>query len=214
MKRIYYGTQVPSTVTPNRIAILKDKFHIDDAFTVGLFGRISEFKGQHLLIEAVKLLKEQGVIINAFIIGEAFEKNYYKYLKDKTKKLGLEELIRFMDFYDNPHELMACFDCIALTTQKETFGLVLIEAMQVGVAVIGSNAGGVPEIIDHKETGLLFEPLNPVSLAEAIQQLVNDVNLRNKIARAGKEKAMTKFNREIQFQQFYDTIRTLIKNGI
>lgn len=207
--RVYYGTRVPSTVTADRMDELKSKFQIGDTFTVGLFGRISEFKGQHLLIEAVQILKEQGIIIDAFIIGEAFEKDYFNFLKAKIVTLGTDDQIHFMDFYKNPHELMACFDCIVLTTQKETFGLVLIEAMQVGVAVIGSDAGGVPEIIDHEDTGLLFEPMSAQSLAAAIKRLATDVELRNKMAAAGQKIALAKFDLDIQFQEFYDTIRAV-----
>ena len=75
--------------------------------------------------------------------------------------------------------------------------------------MIGSNAGGVPEIIDDEDTGLLFKPMNAKSLAAAIKRLATDVELRNKMAAAGQKIALAKFDLDIQFQEFYDTIRAV-----
>ena len=105
---------------------------------------------------------------------------------------------------------MTCFDVIVLTTKNETFGLVLIEAMLAGIAVIGSNAGGVPEIIDHEQTGLLFETWNVKSLATAIKRLVQNAELRASLARAGQQKARAQFNLDIQYQKFYDVIKGVL----
>jgi glycosyltransferase involved in cell wall biosynthesis len=111
----------------------------------------------------------------------------------------LTDQIHFLDFYEPAIELMSCFDTVVLTTKNETFGLVLIEAMQAGVAVIGSNAGGVPEIIDHNKTGLLFESWNSDSLAKAIRLLYENKDLRHRLAEAGKKKAQSHFQLETQY---------------
>lgn len=210
IRHIYYGVHMPSFVTPERTAELKKKFNFEDKFHVGLFGRVDEYKGQHLLLEAVEKLTEQGLDIYAGIVGAAFDPNYEQSLRELVTEKGLENRIHFFGFYDMPIELMTCFDTIVLTTKHETFGLVLIEAMFAGIAVIGSNAGGVPEIIDHGQTGLLFEPWNADDLAEKIKQLAEDAAFRKSLAAAGQKKAHEQFNAEIQYEKFYQAIKSVI----
>lgn len=199
--QIYYGYSPPAPPDPARTEELRQQFNISGDMVVGLVGRISHYKGQHLLIEAVQKLRKKGINVQAFIIGPAFEKEYAQHLRQMVIDNVLQEQIRFIDFYENPYELMSCFDTVVLTTRKETFGLVLIEAMHAGTAVIGSNAGGVPEIIDDGKTGLLFESWNSDALADTIQKLYEDKELRRRLAVAGQEKAHRNFDQEIQYKK-------------
>jgi glycosyltransferase involved in cell wall biosynthesis len=96
---------------------------------------------------------------------------------------------------------MRCFDLVLLPSYNETFGLVLAEAMRSGVAVIGTNYGGVTEIIDHQKTGLLFEKDNARDLADKIELLYSDKDYRVKLAQQGKAKADKYFNDESHFQK-------------
>ncbi len=163
-------------------------------FEIGLFGRIEPFKGQHLLIEAIDLLRKHGVDAHATIIGHAMDEAYLARLKEDVARRGLEQAVSFSGFHPSPPALMPGFDVIVLTTRRETFGLVLVEAMLCGVAVIGTNAGGVPEIIEHEQSGLLFEPESAVSLASQLERLASDPALRQRLARAGRERAETMFS--------------------
>ncbi len=210
--QIYYGVKLPAEITPEQTAMLKKKFSITGDFTVGLLGRISEYKGQHLLIEAVTRLDQENLRIHAWIIGAPFEPDYLTKLRKMAVVKGAGDRIHFMDFYQNPIELMACFDTVVLTTRNETFGLVLIEAMHAGVPVIGSNAGGVPEIIDHGKTGLLFESWNSESLARQIKRLYDDPDFRRRLARAGQDKARHQFDLDRQYQKVVDVFNDLFTN--
>lgn len=205
--QIYNGIEQPAQLPANTVAKLKQKFHIGSNFTVGLLGRISEYKGQHLLIEALEKLRSEGIKIHALIVGEPFEPGYAQKLERYVNERGLAQQIRFMAFYEKPIELISCLDALVLTTKKETFGLVLIEAMHAGVPVIGSEAGGVPEIIDHQRTGLLFKSWDADSLAEQVKKLFRDEQLRKKLAVAGREKAREMFDAETQ----YGKLLTLMK---
>jgi glycosyltransferase involved in cell wall biosynthesis len=102
--------------------------------------------------------------------------------------------------------IMPCFQVIVLTTHEETFGLVMAEAMRCGVAVIGSRAGGVKEIIDEGISGLMFESGNLVELADALQSLYTDVAKREKLAREGKAKADRMFDQDMHFIQLMQLI--------
>ena len=170
-----------------------------DQFNVGLFGRISEYKGQHLLIEAIDRLRRKGHDVHGWIIGEPFEPSYLEALQGDVARRSLTSHVHFVGFQEQPQELMPAFDVVTLTTKNETFGLVLIEAMRAGVAVIGSREGGVPEIVDHERTGLLFETWNAGALADAIERLYVDSSLRQRLAIAGKREAMESFDRDRQY---------------
>ena len=99
---------------------------------------------------------------------------------------------------------MPCFDAVVLATKCETFGLVLPEAMRAGVAVIGSNCGGVPEIIIHEKTGLLFESENVDDLTAQISNIASDRSFCKKLAKAGKEDADKRFSEEKHFEKLLE----------
>lgn len=103
---------------------------------------------------------------------------------------------------------MSCFDVVILASKCETFGLVLPEAMRAGVVVIGSNCGGVPEIIRHGETGLLFESENAEDLTNQLRKLIDDHQLCIKLASAGKAEADERFSEEKHFQRLLEIFRT------
>ena len=170
-------------------------------FIAGLIGRLEESKGQHLLIDALHAAQQNGRNIKALIVGHEMNPGYRDNLKSQASKLGVLDNIIFQDFTSEPQQLMQLCDCVILATAQETFGLVLPEAMRAGVAVIGSNSGGVPEIIDHQETGLLFESKNALSLYQQIAYYYNDPKRRSGIAEQGKIKADKKFNNDKHFQQ-------------
>jgi glycosyltransferase involved in cell wall biosynthesis len=79
-------------------------------------------------------------------------------------------------------------------TEDEGFGIVLLEAMANGIPVVGSNIGGIPEVIVDGETGFLFEPSNYLDLAEKINILLNNKLLRQKMGQKGQELVKTQFS--------------------
>ena len=207
IRQVYLGAHVPSSDTLESRAQVRSRLGWGDAFTVGVVGRISEYKGQHLLIDAIWLLADRGVQVNGVIAGHAMEEDYLESLRHRVHQAGLDEQIRFFGFQESPHALIRALDALALTTVKETFGLVLVEAMLLGVPVIGSNAGGVPEIIVHGESGLLFEPENSASLAGAIESLHSDESLRSRLTASGRARAEREFNRDTQNFKVLELLR-------
>ncbi|HEY5601612.1 MAG TPA: glycosyltransferase family 4 protein [Gammaproteobacteria bacterium] len=190
IKTLYYGVEAPPTLNAQQKAALRKTFNIpENSFAIGMVGRIEAGKGQHLLLEAIRQLAAQGAKVHATIIGPAMNPAYEAALKKQAAEWRLTGAIHFYGSHNNPIEIMAAFDVVVLATKQETFGLVLIEAMRNGVAVIGTRVGGVPEIIDEGITGLMFEPENARELAEKLLLLTNDNRLCQKLAQAGKEKA-------------------------
>ncbi|MCD6432587.1 MAG: glycosyltransferase family 4 protein [Sulfurimonas sp.] len=202
---LYMGSDRPQMLNDEELATLKSELCMsEDSFNLGLVGRINEAKGQHLLIKAVGELAKEGLDVNAYFVGHAMEESYLEMLKQDVKDRGLQNNIHFLGFMKNPHHFYQVCDGVVLASKRETFGLVLIEAMQVGTAVIGSNSGGVVEIIDDEKTGLLFEAQNFNSLAYEIKKLINNKKLLADIAKAGKIKCEKKFSNELQFNKLRD----------
>ena len=163
-------------------------------FNIGMFGRIEHGKGQHLLAEAMEVLEARGLDVSVTIIGHVMDQNYAQELKKTIEAKGLSSGFEFVDFIDNPMAVMPCFDVITLLTYSETFGLVLVEAMRAGVAVIGTDSGGVPEIIIDNETGLLIPPGDGGALADALTRLYEDEAFKKTLAQKGKQRGDTMFD--------------------
>jgi L-malate glycosyltransferase len=174
----------------------------DDIFRIGAFSRIEYDKGQHVLLKAVKVLASEGLKPEVVFFGNIMDENYYQELNSEVNQSGLSGQVHFYGFHSSPAEIMNCFDLIVHTSYKETFGLVIVEAMRAQTAVIGTDAGGVPEIIDHEETGLLYEPGDWQGLAASIRSLIKNEKFRLLIAENGRKKADKYFSENKHFERF------------
>lgn len=181
-------------------------------FRILLPGRIEHYKGQHTLVDAVIQLHKQGIDCDLVLLGHVMDDAYFEKLQAQVKAAGLEGKIHYLGFVDQPTLVYGCFDLVVLTTYAETFGLVLVEAMKSGVAVVGTNAGGVPEIIQHEETGLLYEPANSTELADCVKRLIEDDALRNKLAKAGKTYADEMFSEQAHYKKLNEIFLALTQN--
>jgi len=171
----------------------------EGALLVGLVGRLTPPKGQHHLIDAVARLAGAGRDVHALLVGHPMDPDYPRRLRRLAEGLGVAGRIHFQDFHPRPQALMAAMDVVVLASREETFGLVLPEAMRTGVPVVGTDAGGVPEIIDDGESGLLVPPEDPPALAAALARLQDDPALRARLAEAGRREADARFDQDTQF---------------
>jgi len=181
-------------------AQLPEQF-IKQPFRIGMFGRIEHGKGQHLLVAAMAKLVNEGFEGGAMIIGHVMDEGYFEQLKKSVEDAGIEDHIVFAGFTESPRQAMSCCDVVVLLTYCETFGLVLVEAMRQGVAVIGTDAGGVPEIIAHEESGLLVPPGDTDALAGSLRCLYENEGLKQRLAENGKRRADEKFDEQRHFNQ-------------
>lgn len=200
---LYYGVAAPQDFidSEQRDAMRAEMGISQDTFLVGLIGRVKRYKGQHLLVEAVERLLAEGEDVAAVIVGHAMEDDYLRDLKQRVKQQKLEQRIIFRDFTENVQQLMQACDTVALTTVEETFGLVLVEAMRVGIAVIGSDRGGVPEIIEHEGNGLLFKSGDSESLYTQLLRYIKDKDFHQRMASAGKRDADHRFDEQHHFPE-------------
>jgi glycosyltransferase involved in cell wall biosynthesis len=157
---------------------VRQQLGLDGQFLVGHFSRLSPWKGQHILLEA---LAECPTDVTALLVGDALfgEQDYVQYLHEQVAELGLEKRVRFLGFRSDIVPLMKACDLVAHTsTSPEPFGRVIIEAMLCGRPVVAAAAGGVVELVENGKTGWLFSPGNSQQLAQII------TTCRNQPARA------------------------------
>jgi len=192
---LYYG--VPEGINNHSCEEYLGVKGVDpESFKVAIFGRVEEGKGQHLVIQAIKNVRKNNRNISLSVIGHVMDQSYYKQLESLAETDNKKPFVHFLGFHDIPTSIMSCFDVVVLATRCETFGLVLPEAMRAGTVVIGTNCGGVPEIIIDGETGLLFESNDVIGLENTIYKLASDREYCYKLAIKGKEYADKKFSEE------------------
>ncbi|MGG0276912.1 N-acetyl-alpha-D-glucosaminyl L-malate synthase BshA [Bacillus rhizoplanae] len=128
-----------------------------------------------------------------------------------VKNLGIEDRVLFLGKQDNVAELLAMSDVMLLLSEKESFGLVLLEAMACGVPCIGTRVGGIPEVIQHGETGYICELGDVEGAAQQAIQLLQDDTLHAKMAKRSMQVAYEQFGSEKVVSQYeaiyYDILR-------
>lgn len=208
---LYLGVKESAKAAPEQCAeIMPGVVASDRGVVIGMVGRIERYKGQHVLLQALTLLKKQDLEPRVAMAGPIMDEMYFNELTQQLRAEGLEDRVTYLGVTNEPEKLMSCCDVVVLTTYCETFGLVLIEAMRAGAAVIGTDAGGVPEIIRHNETGMLFEPGNARQLAGHLSELCRDTATRQRLANAGKAFADANFDEQRHYRQLENIFITLL----
>ncbi len=207
LEMIYPGVKLPALLSDEALRELKTEIGMTKAFNLGMVGRIEEAKGQYLLIEAVALLRQNNVDVEAYFVGHEMEEGYTQSLIAKAEALQVGSFVHFLGFMDNPAAFMQACDAIVLATPCETFGLVVVEAMAVKTPVIATNRCGPLEIIEHGVSGLLFEKDESRSLCEQIVTLQD----REK-AKAMSEAALQRVREKFSFQTQFETLKRLFED--
>ncbi len=141
--------------------------NMEGNFWFGIIARLSEVKGIDILIEAFALLKSKPGTQQArlLIAGQGPDE---KFLKDLILKYKLEDIVRFEHLTQQTAGLLPLMDVFVMPSRQEGLGLAVIEAMASAVPVIASKVGGLVDLIQDRETGILVKPQDPSALAEAM----------------------------------------------
>jgi glycosyltransferase involved in cell wall biosynthesis len=162
-------------------------------------GRLVPKKGFDILINACDILKRRGIAFKCIIAGNGPDGEM---LLEKRNDLGLDNIIEFTGALtqDEILELMGkatvlCLPCrIAPDGNRDALPTVLLESMACGLPAVSTNISGIPEIIDTGENGVLVEPDDPVSIADAMERLLGSDELREKYSKSGLQKAKDHFD--------------------
>lgn len=163
-------------------------------------------KNQIELLKAVMILQSEGIDCELFLYGDGEKRAE---IEDFIKQNELDAVVRLCGFRNDVAEKLAESDIFVLPSLFEGIPLSLIEAMATAMPIVASNVGGIPDMIDDGETGLLCEPIAQ-SIAEKIQLFVSSVDLR---ATCGKSalKAASRFSDERMCLGYVDVYKSVIK---
>ncbi|MEI6596723.1 MAG: glycosyltransferase family 4 protein [bacterium] len=161
---------------------------------IGSIGNLYKTKGFEYLIEAANILtREKKIPATFIIIGEGDER---KNLENLIKKYNLENNFILAGRIDEAARFLPAFDIYACSSVKEGLSYTLIEAMQAGLPIVATEAGGNQEMIINNKTGLIVKPADAQNLANALQKLISDKNLAAELGAAAKQSASQNFNLE------------------
>lgn len=177
---------------------------------VVMVGRINDWKGQPVLVEALALLRDRGLVVRAEIAGDVFPggERYERELLDLIGRRGLVDDVTLLGFVaDIPGLLRRTGLFVQPSVRPEPFGLALVEAMAAGLACIATDAGGPRDILEHGRTGLLVPPGEARPLADAIELLLGDDELRARMGAAAREEASRRFALDVEVSAIAELYR-------
>ncbi|NEO76398.1 glycosyltransferase family 4 protein [Moorena sp. SIO4G3] len=182
-------------------AQIRDQLGIGDAPLVGLFSRLSYWKGQHILLEALQELPN----VHALLVGKALfgEAEYASRLEAMAAAPELAGRVHMLGFRNDVPALMsACNIVLHTSTEPEPFGRVIVEGQLAKRPVVAAAAGGAVELIQDGDTGHLVTPGDPVALAKVIGKLLSDPSAADSLAERGYIHAKSTFSLESLLMTF------------
>ena len=202
----------PSRVTSERLIKLNHEWRVPDGARIILLpGRLTKWKGQDVLIEAMAKLKQNDVF--AVLIGaDQGRTEYRQSLETLIRDKNLESRVRVMDHCSDMPAAYALATIVCSTSiEPEGFGRIAIEAQAMGRMMIASNHGGSQETILHEDTGFLVEPNNADALAETINDILNmSETTKFEFARKAIEHVAQNFTKDLMVNKTVDVYRELI----
>ena len=158
---------------------------------VGMVAKLWEGKGHKYLLEAAATIIKKNPNVKFMIVGDGYLQDY---LVDYVKNLGISDYVIFTGFREDIPQITSIFDIACLPSLFEGMGRVLLEAQVLGKPVVATRVGGIVEIVKDNETGILVDPADYQSLAEAIIRLLSDEALLKKLGEAAKQYISEKFS--------------------
>jgi glycosyltransferase involved in cell wall biosynthesis len=202
---VYNGLDPDRFASPDadRLRDLRRDLEVGENPLVGVFGRLTPWKGQHVLVDALSELPG----VHALLVGASLFENdtaYADVLRQRARQRGVADRTHFLGFRDDVPQLMHLVDVVVHTsTAPEPFGRVLVEGMLAGTPIIGTRAGGPTEIIDDPETGLLVPPGDSGALASAIRNVLSNPERARSMAENAQMHAQDRFSIEQMRRQVH-----------
>ncbi|OLE51166.1 MAG: hypothetical protein AUG51_24320 [Acidobacteria bacterium 13_1_20CM_3_53_8] len=163
---------------------------------VGIVGELREHKGQEDFLRAAAQIALEIDSVDFLIVGEdpSPDKRYGAHLMHLIKELGLQRRVHFLGWREDVPELLHALDLFISSSRIEPFGLVMVEALACGLAVVATKTGGAQEIIEDGETGRLVPVADVEALAKAARELLEDALERKRLGENARSAARERFN--------------------
>ena len=178
---VYNGIDIDSNEFSTKEAIKQDWGFGKEYYLIGILGRVSQEKGHFLAVDAIAKLSSKRKNVYLLVSGRGkLDDKLRAYLKQEK----LEKRVKFIDC--TPNQFLDIIDLLLMPSVKEGFGYSILEAFIKDVPVIGYNTGGIAEVINDRENGLLFYDYDSFALVDKIEEIMLNSNLRQKIVQQAK----------------------------
>lgn len=182
----------------------------DSTVRIGIVGRLTPWKGQHVFLRAAAKLLNAGFRAKFMIIGASLfgEKNYEQELHQLAHSLGIEEHVEFLGFRNDIPKVMQELDILVhASTSADPCPNTILEGMAHCLPIVASNGGGVPELVMNGETGLLAEMGDSDSMASSVETLLRNAEYAHELGRAGYQRVRRHFTSARVARQIEDVYR-------
>jgi len=166
---------------------VRKEFSLTDYPVLTMVGRLAPPKDFFTLLKAFKRVEDKAKLL---IVGGG---ELYSEIQRFVREKGLNGRVILTGEREDIPEILTASDIFVLATNWEGLPRSIIEAMMVGLPVVATEVGGVPELVENEVTGFLIPPRDPDALAEVLQRLIADSELRRRMGQAGREKALKEF---------------------
>lgn len=151
---------------------------------VGLVSYLRSYKGHEYFIEAARMIVAQRLDVTFVIVGEGPEEQS---IRSRIEQLGLSPRIRMLGFRDDLVNVLRSFDLFAIpSVEGDTIPQVLMQALAVGLPVVSTTVGSIPDVVIEGETGYVVPPRDAGALAKQIGKLLDDEALRRRMGLQGR----------------------------
>lgn len=184
-------------------------FQSNKDFLLMTIGTLNKHKGIQYLIKAMPQILKEFPEAKLEIVGDG---EYRRTLEDLVKKLKLKNNIKFVGFVPNIERNLSRADVYVQPSLSESFGLAIVQAMSVGLPIVATKTGGIPEVVTTDKSGILVEARNADALADAILELLRNPVRARQMANLAAKDARFRFNLKDMIIALETTYETLAKN--
>lgn len=183
-----------------------------DAVCIGILGNIQEWKGQQVLVEAMASVSRSWPAAHCLIVGGVHRAGeaYAAEVRRRCRDLGLEERVHFLGFRDDVPDVINALEIVVhASVRPEPFGRVILEGMLMGKPVVATEAGGVPELIEHERTGYLVPPGDAAALGSCLERILSDPTAAHTVGTQARIWARQRFSlaRQVaEMSEIYETV--------
>jgi glycosyltransferase involved in cell wall biosynthesis len=178
-------------------------------FTIGSIGRLSAEKGYVYLIEAFGSLIRNGIDGRLVIIGEGDER---KKLEDLATHLGLSDRVMLPGYRKDAKNYLPCFNVFVLPSLTEGLPITILEAMNVGIPIVATGVGGVPEVLGFGKGGILVDKCNAGEMAEGILKAYREPELSRSLGEWNQREVRKRYSSEQMVAQYSELYKAVIRD--
>ncbi|WP_010419258.1 glycosyltransferase [Anaerophaga thermohalophila] len=189
-------------ICPNGIpeinSVKNKEIYLTENVRILFLSNLIESKGVYNLLDALAIVKQRGISFQCDFIGAEGDITFQQF-QDKVNRLEISNQVKYLGekFNEDKNKAFMESDIFVFPTYHETFGLVNLEAMQFALPVISTWEGGIPDVVENNVTGFLVQPKDTEALAEKLEKLILNPQLRKKMGLAGRKKYEKEFTLEI-----------------